>query len=408
MMVDFYIVFLWFRSKIVRVTMKIFNTLLNQNVDFKPDKLVKIYVCGITPYSSAHLGHIFTFMTYDLLQRRLEDLGHDVRMVRNITDVDEPLYIKANELKINYLQLAEQEIASFNQNLTKLNFRPVYAEPRASQYIDKIVEANKIISKNGFSYKLNDDLYFEASKTHAFGELLNQDMKLKLKLLKMRGGNPELTSKHNALDFLLWKGIKDANDPARWPSSIGIGRPGWHIECTVMSRDILGETFDLHGGGADLIFPHHESEIAQSMALNGKRPTDTWMHVYPLLLNGEKMSKSLGNMIFAHDILKKYRPSVLRLALMNYHYRVGGEWQNSFLENANQLYDKLLQSQNKATEDEANQLLDSVRLALDSDLNTPKILSALERLTKTINQNRLQTKVQPSLVKALDILGINL
>jgi len=386
--------------------MKLFNTLSEQYIDFNPPKTVKIYVCGITPYSSAHLGHIFTFMTYDLLQRRLEDNGHEVKMVRNITDVDEPLYVKAQELNISYMDLANKEIAVFDKTLNELNFRKIYAEPRASQYIDKMIQAIEDISNQGYSYTLNKDVYFDANKTSAFGMLSRCDLSLKLKILKNRGGNPELKDKHNPLDFLLWKGITDSNDPAQWTSSFGWGRPGWHIECSVMSRELLGEKFDLHGGGADLIFPHHESEIAQSMALNGESPTDTWMHVYPLLLNAEKMSKSLGNLIFAHEILQDYRPAVLKLALMNYHYRIGGEWQQSFLDIANKLYDNLLDAISHCSEENINRLLEEARQALDDDLNTPAILLAIERFINRSAKSPASPTPSRNLDVALDLIGL--
>jgi len=285
---------------------KLFDTAQKTYIQFKPGRTVKMYICGITPYDSAHLGHIFTFMTYDLLQRRLEDMDHVVQLVRNITDVDEPIYARAHELGVVYTELAEAEISDFQAIMSTLNFRPAYAEPRASKYIAAMAAAVQSLLDAGVAYRLGEDIYYDVSSYPDFGIFSGFSKRLQLAFMALRGGDPERTGKRQPLDFLLWKGVTDPHDTAQWDSPVGRGRPGWHIECTVMSRQLLGTSFDLHGGGTDLIFPHHECEIAQSYGLEQPQPAQHWLHVSPLLHDGEKMSKSLGNLVFAKDLLKHH------------------------------------------------------------------------------------------------------
>jgi L-cysteine:1D-myo-inositol 2-amino-2-deoxy-alpha-D-glucopyranoside ligase len=197
-------------------------------------------------------------------------------------------------------------------------------------------------------------------------------------LFKKRGGDPAREGKHSPMDFLLWRSIRDANDPAAWDTMLGHGRPGWHIECTVMSSELLGVPFDIHGGGNDLIFPHHECEIAQSRALDGITPAAHWLHTAPILYGGEKMSKSLGNLIFAKDLLKHYSADAIRLGLLHYHYREGGEWIPELLDEATELLARLGKSVQRASKGSAFTLLDAVRAALDDDLDTHAIVHSLE------------------------------
>ena len=359
--------------------MKIFDTAQKYYVDFRPGPVVRIYVCGITPYDSAHLGHIFTFMTYDLLQRRLEDLGHEVQMVRNVTDVDEPIYAKARELAIDYRQLAAAETASFQRTLDELRLKRPMAEPLASEFITQMAAAVEKLLANGFAYRLDEDIYFDTSKTPNYTRFSGFNERLIMGLARMRGGDPARSGKRQPLDFLLWKGITDPADAAQWHTSLGAGRPGWHIECTVMSSELLGLPFDIHGGGTDLIFPHHSSEIAQSQGLGEPRAAKYWLHVAPILFDGEKMSKSLGNLVFAHDLLGQHEPAVIRLALMHYHHRVGGEWLPELLTEATRLLNNVRYTAKHASRSAADQLLAEVREALDDDLNTLEVIDALHR-----------------------------
>jgi L-cysteine:1D-myo-inositol 2-amino-2-deoxy-alpha-D-glucopyranoside ligase len=346
-------------------------------------------------------------MTYDLLQRRLEDLGYEVHMVRNITDVDDPLFAKAKELNTDYISLAEAEIASFQETLNKLNFRPAFAEPKASDYIFKIAGAIKTLIDNHYTYYIDQDIYFNTSRYPNFGKFSGYSDKLLHTLMAERGGNPYLKSKRQALDFLLWKHTSDPKDKAQWTTVIGNGRPGWHIECSVMSADILGNTFDIHGGGADLIFPHHESEIVQNVALHGSQLARHWLHVAPLFMAGEKMSKSLGNMIFAKDLLRKYEPSTIRLALMYYHHRTGGEWQSELLIEAERLLHSLHKAGSQCDDIAATKLLSEVRVALDDDINTVKVIEALRAFTNQAPKHQHnQSSLNPIVSKTLELLAL--
>lgn len=358
--------------------MRFFDTAQRAYVDFVPEPVVGLYTCGITPYDSAHLGHIFTFMTYDLLQRRLEDMGREVRLVRNITDVDEPIFKKAAEIGLPYTELAARETASFQQVLHDLNFREPYAEPKASGYIPQMAAAVHRLVASGFGYRLGDDVYFDTSRLGSFGRFAGFNHRLLMNFMRARGGNPELPGKRQPLDFLLWKGVNDPDDMAAWDSQVGRGRPGWHIECTIMSEECLDVPFDIHGGGTDLIFPHHECEIAQSKGLGQPVFAKHWIHVAPMLFAGEKMSKSLGNLVFAKDLLGRYEPAVIRLSLLYYHYRVGGEWQPALLDRAAALWGLLQVAARHISAECAAELLERVRAALDNDLDTHQILHALK------------------------------
>jgi L-cysteine:1D-myo-inositol 2-amino-2-deoxy-alpha-D-glucopyranoside ligase len=386
--------------------MKLFDTATKTYRAFEPSQTVSIYVCGITPYDSAHLGHIFTFMTYDLLQRRLEDKGHTVRMVRNITDVDEPIYAKAKELGIDYRDLAKQESDHFHSVLNQLNFRPTYAEPRASEYIDQMAAAVKKMVDTGFGYSVDDDIYFDVSKFPEYTKFSDFNDRLILGLAKARGGDPERAGKRNPLDFMLWKAVADPNDPAQWDSVVGRGRPGWHIECSVMASELLNVPFDLHGGGADLIFPHHSSEIAQSHALGQTELAKHWLHVFPMLHDGEKMSKSLGNLVFAKDLLLEHESSVIRLALMHYHHRIGGEWQDELLHEATDLLAKFHVAAGKCDVDCATALLDEMRVALDDDINTLEVIDALQRFVANAEHCTHNNPAPEVIQQVLQLIGL--
>ncbi|MEO7364433.1 MAG: cysteine--tRNA ligase [Candidatus Saccharimonadales bacterium] len=359
--------------------MKLYDTAKKCYTDFAPSGTVGIYVCGITPYDSAHLGHIFTFMTYDLLQRRLEDLGHEVRMVRNITDVDEPIYAKASELGLDYRQLASRETAAFQATLISMRFRPPTAEPLASDYIMQMAAAVERLLVSGHAYRLDDDIYFDVAHDPDYLAFAGYNHRVINGLSHLRGGDPDRLGKRQPLDFLLWRGVTDAADPAKWQTNLGTGRPGWHIECSVMSAELLGLPFAIHGGGTDLIFPHHSSELAQNRGLGIDQTAKHWLHVSPMLCDGEKMSKSLGNLVFAHDLLGNHEAAVIRLALMHYHHRVGGEWLPQLLTESTRLLHHVRVAATHASLVSAQQLLVDVRIALDDDLNTLEVIDALHR-----------------------------
>lgn len=369
--------------------MHLFDTPTQRTVELRLGKAVNIYVCGITPYDAAHAGHIFTFMAYDLLARRLEDTGHTVRLVRNVTDVDEPIFKRAAELGESYLELARRETLHLHEILETMNFRPLHAEPLATQYIGQMAAAVKKLLRKGIAYQLEDDIYFDVGMFPKFGGFSGFSDRLQLGFMQDRGGDPRRPGKRQPLDFLLWRGITDPTDPAAWDTVVGHGRPGWHIECTVMSAETLGTPIDIHGGGMDLIFPHHECEVAQSTALGHQPFANHWMHVAPILYQGEKMSKSLGNLVFARDMLKYHRPGVVRLALMQLHYRTGGEWRHDALVCAEELYDLLLDALAQPQQLSGDNYLEQVRAALDDDLDTHQVLHVLrDACAATLAQNQ--------------------
>ena len=273
-----------------------------------------MYVCGITPYDSTHLGHAATYLTYDLLIRRLEELGHEVRMVRNVTDVDDSILPKARELGVPYLELAEAELARFRSDMEALGTRPPLAEPRATESIDGMIDMVNALLDDGHAYLTHGTVYFDVSTFPRFGEVSHYSRDHMVRLARTRGGNPDDPHRRDPLDFVLWQ--PSLPDEPAWRAPFGVGRPGWHVECSVMAMNELGPTIDLHGGGTDLIFPHHECEVAQSESITGQPFSRHWVHSAMVSYEGEKMSKSLGNLVFVSDLLKTADPRAIRLALM--------------------------------------------------------------------------------------------
>jgi len=368
---------------------------------------VTMYVCGITPYDSAHMGHAFTFMTYDILQRYLEYQGHRVRMVRNITDVDEPIYAKAAELGIPYMQLAAEETAEFQAVMRRLGLIEPFAEPKASEYIDQMAAAVQQLVASKRAYKVADDIYFDVATFPTFGKQSGFSKRLQLAFMTDRGGDPQRPGKRNPLDFLLWKNITDLKDPAAWDTPLGHGRPGWHIECSVMSSELLGTPIDIHGGGMDLIFPHHEAENAQSVSLGHDPFVKHWMHVAPLYCAGEKMSKSLGNLVFAKDLLRKYSPAVIRLALLQYHYRIGGEWHNDALKAAQNQLHTIQRALVKPMGPDPAMYLEQFHEGLENDLDTPEAMHIVMHLACDTLKKPCPSRDGPrALREMLTILGI--
>ena len=270
--------------------------------------MVKMYTCGITPYDAAHLGHAATYLAYDVLQRRLRDLGHETQCVRNVTDVDDDILRKARELGVHYLDLAAEEVSRFDADMAALGLLPAFSEPRATSAIPDILGFIGMVLESGHAYQsggggvLRRVVVRAASARSAIYD--RADM---LELAAERGGNPDDPDKRDPLDFVLWQ--PSAPDEPAWDSLWGPGRPGWHIECSALAMRELGETIDLHGGGSDLIFPHHECEAAQSEAATGSPFVRHWMHGGMVRLGGTKMSKSLGNLVFVHDLLKDWEGS---------------------------------------------------------------------------------------------------
>src|SRR5215218_3223864 len=300
--------------------MRLHDTARQAVVPFEPGEHVLMYTCGITPYDTTHIGHANTFLAYDVLQRRLLDRGHTVTCVRNVTDVDDPLFAKARELGIHYLDLAAGEEARFESDMEALNALPVASTPRASSAIPDI---------RGFAYQAGGAVYFDVTRFESFGSVSGYDEATMLEFARQRGGDVDNRAKRHPLDFVLWQ--PSATDEPSWDTMWGPGRPGWHIECSALALRELGTTIDLHGGGADLIFPHHECEAAQSEAATGQPFVRHWMHQAMVRMDGEKMSKSLGNLVFISDLLKTYDPRAIRLALVEHHYRDSWDWSDGLM-----------------------------------------------------------------------------
>ncbi len=375
-------------------------------VPFEPAHVVTMYVCGITPYDSTHLGHAATYINYDLLIRRLEELGHEVRMVRNITDVDDSILPKARELGVNYLELAAAETARFQGDMAALEMRPPVAEPRATDAIPQIIDLVGQLLDSGHAYVSSGYVYFDVSSFPDFGKLSHYPEDRMIKLARARGGNPDDPHRRAPLDFVLWQPSL-ADEPA-WRAPFGAGRPGWHIECSAMAMHEHGPTMDLHGGGTDLVFPHHECEIAQSESLTGEPFARHWLHSAMVSYEGEKMSKSLGNLVFVSDLLKTADARAIRLALLRHHYRSGFEWYDTDLDESIALLHRLLAAAECKNGPDPAPFAQRVRDAIDADLDAPHALEALDDLASAILSGGSDANAPAVLCELGQVLGIDL
>ena len=364
------------------MTLRLFDTARRAVVPFEPEPVVRMYVCGITPYDSTHLGHAATYLAYDLLIRRLEELGHEVRMVRNVTDVDDSILPKARELGVGYLELADTELARFHADMDALGMYPPVSEPRATEAIGAMIDMVGRLLDSGHAYLTHGTAYFDVSTFPRFGELSRYSHEHMVRLSRARGGRPDDPHRRDPLDFVLWQ--PSLPDEPAWRAPFGVGRPGWHVECSVMSIQALGETLDLHGGGTDLIFPHHECEVAQSESATGRPFSRHWMHSAMVSYEGEKMSKSIGNLVFVSDLLKTADPRAIRLALMRHHYRAGFEWYDTDLDEGNALLHRLLAAAERPDGADPRPHAERVRAALDADLDAPRAREALDDLASAI------------------------
>ncbi len=350
--------------------MRLYDTAREAIVPFEPGPVATMYTCGITPYDSAHIGHAATYLAYDVLQRRLRDLGHDTRCVRNVTDVDDDILRKARSLGVHYLDLAAEETAKFDAHMRALNLLPSYAEPRATSAISDILRCIGRVLESGHAYQAGGAVYFDVSSFEGFGRISHLDRETMLMLAAERGGNPGDSFKDDPLDFVLWQ--PSLPDEPSWESLWGPGRPGWHIECSALALRELGETIDLHGGGSDLIYPHHECESAQSETATGKPFVRHWMHVGMVRLGGEKMSKSLGNLVFVGDLLNDHEPDAIRLAIFSQHYRTSWEWSDELMKRAEARLERW------RANGPGEGAIEQVRAHLDNDLDTPRALDAID------------------------------
>ena len=370
--------------------MKLYNTLTHDAQEFVPadGKTVKMYVCGVTPYSSTHVGHALSYVAFDTLRRYLEFLGYEVRHVQNFTDVDDKIIQRAQEQGIEPTALSKHYIDDFYRTMDALNIKRAHVYPLATQEIGPILETISTLVDGGYAYPAGGDVYFRVTKSKDYGKLSHRTLEG-----MQAGARVEIDeNKEHPMDFVLWKGAR-AGEPS-WESPWGPGRPGWHIECTSMSMTYLGETLDIHGGGQDLVFPHHENEIAQSEASTGTMPFSRyWVHNGLLQLGEDKMSKSLGNLVSVEDALASYSPDAIRLYFLSSHYRSPLSYTDEGCAAMERSVERLRHALRDAPESTGqpldpspfnNQFLE----AMNDDLNTPRSLAAMFDLAREINRGR--------------------
>ncbi len=376
--------------------MRLYDTARRAVVPFAPPPHVLMYTCGITPYDATHLGHAATYLAYDVLQRRLIDRGHRVTCVRNVTDVDDPLFARARDLGVHYLDLAAGEEARFEADMAALNALPVASSPRASSAIPDIRGFIGMVIDRGYAYEAGGSVYFDVSRCASFGELGHYSRAEMLDLARQRGGDVDNPDKRDPLDFVLWQ--PSAPDEPSWDTLWGPGRPGWHIECSALALRELGSTIHLHGGGADLIFPHHECERAQSEAATGEPFVQHWMHTALISMDGAKMSKSLGNLVFVDALRKEWDPAVIRLAIIGHHYRTEWEWDDDLMARAQVQREQWRAA--AAGGGAEGGVLDAVRALLDDDLDTPGAFAVIDEAAAA--------GAGRGVAAAADLLGITL
>lgn len=369
------------------MTLKIFNTLTRQKEEFTPlvPGKVGMYVCGMTVYDFCHLGHARVMVAFDVIARYLRHRGFDVNYIRNITDIDDKIIKRANENGEAFDALTERFIAEMHKDSEMLGIEKPDAEPKATAHISDIIALVETLIEKGFAYAAsNGDVYYRVRKFEGYGKLSGKV----LDELEA-GARVEVEDvKEDPLDFVLWKSAKP--EEPHWDSPWGIGRPGWHIECSAMSTCCLGDTFDIHGGGPDLKFPHHENEIAQSEAATGKKYVNTWMHAGAVRVDGEKMSKSLGNFFTIREILDKYPAEVVRFLLLSSQYRSAINYSEDSLKEAQtkleRFYNALLDVPVGDVKDIDNDYSARFHAAMDDDFNTPVAIAVLFDLVRDLNK----------------------
>lgn len=394
--------------------MKLFNTLTQSLQEFIPfGNPVSIYVCGVTPYDTTHLGHAFTYVSFDTLIRYLEYKGQTVKYVQNVTDVDDDVIRKARELGMRWDDLGNREIERFLGDMDSLNVRRPDVYARATNEIERIIELTKTLIERGFAYESAGCVFFDVQKDPEFGIMAEaiglNDYQSMLTIANERGNFPDDKRKKAPLDFILWQA--QAPDEPAWESPWGPGRPGWHVECSSMSMHYLGQQIDIHGGGSDLAFPHHTCEIAQSEHYSGKVPfVRTWMHVGMVYQDGEKMSKSLGNLTLVRNLLKEYDANTIRLVLQSHHYRYPWECFPEDLKIAAETVRTLQQVRTLVGDTptgEDTMLHNRFIAAMENDLNTPEVIQLLKQSSKQALAEKNQN-LGSEILRLTHVLGMTL
>lgn len=391
--------------------LKIYNTLTGKKEIFKPivEGKVGMYVCGNTVYDFCHIGHARAMISFDIISRFIRHLGYDLNYIRNITDVDDKIIKRAEENNESTQALTERMIAAQREDELALGNKMPNREPKATEFMQEIIDMVQILIDKGFAYQgTSGDVYYRATKFKDYGKLNNRKLEDML-----AGARIEVeAAKEHPADFVLWKQAKEAE--VSWDSPWGKGRPGWHIECSAMSTSCLGSHFDIHGGGPDLKFPHHENEIAQSEAATGKDYVNYWMHCGAVRVNNEKMSKSLGNFFTVRDVLAKYNPEVIRYLMVSSQYRSAIDYSDQSLNDAKVALERLytaLRQQNIASSYEPSTFTERFEEAMKDDFNTPVAVSVLFELVRELNKAKTEAPETAALLAAelrvlADLLGL--
>ncbi|WP_060203374.1 cysteine--tRNA ligase [Sporosarcina koreensis] len=408
------------------MSIQIYNTLTRKKEPFIPleEGKVKMYVCGPTVYNYIHIGNARPVIVFDTVRRYLEYRGYDVNYVSNFTDVDDKIIKTANELGEEVGELTDRFINAYFEDVGALGCGKADAHPRVTEHIDDIIAFIEVLVEKGFAYEAQGDVYYRTRKFDGYGKLSHQS----IDELKVGARIEESGIKENALDFALWKAAKEGE--IAWESPWGPGRPGWHIECSVMAREHLGDTIDIHAGGQDLTFPHHENEIAQSEAMTGKQFARYWMHNGYINIDNEKMSKSLGNFILVHDIRKQIDPRVLRFFMLSVHYRHPVNFSQELVESASNGLERIqtaynnlkhristsadLGDQQDIWTHKVDEAVRQFENAMDDDFNTANAMAAIFELVKTANVYLLEKNTQTSVLeyfitafdRLMEVLGL--
>jgi L-cysteine:1D-myo-inositol 2-amino-2-deoxy-alpha-D-glucopyranoside ligase len=390
--------------------LRLYDTAAAEVRPTRPGSTARMYVCGITPYDATHLGHAATYVAFDLVARAWLDAGHEVHYVQNVTDVDDPLLERAERDGVDWRELAEREIALFREDMTALAVLPPRELVGAVEAIPGIVEAVTALRDKGATYDVDRDTYFAVHSDPRFGSVGHLDEAEMLRLFGERGGDPDRPGKKHPLDCLLWQAPRPG-EPS-WESTIGPGRPGWHIECTAIALEHLGSGIDVQGGGSDLTFPHHEMSASEAHVLTGEAPfARHYVHAGMVALDGEKMSKSRGNLVFVSALRRAGRdPSAIRLALLAHHYRSDWEWADDDLAAGEQRLVRWRDAVSRPAGPSADAVLDGVRRHLADDLDAPGALQVVDRWAEeTLARGGDQPDAPGLVTRTVDtLLGIRL
>ena len=396
--------------------MQLFNTQTGRVEHFTPrDGAVGMYVCGVTPYDTTHVGHAFTFLTFDILARWLRYQGIDVTYVQNVTDIDDDILRKAKEVGVTWTELGDREIAKYLKDMEDLNWVAPDHYVRATDHIPEMLEITQALIAKDHAYESGGNVYFSVASDPDFGKLSHIPRDLMLPIANERGNTPDDPNKRDPLDFVLWQAWQEG-EPS-WDSPYGPGRPGWHVECSAMASRYLGPSIDIHGGGFDLVFPHHEAEIAQSENAFGVQPfARSWVHAAMVGYNGEKMSKSLGNLVLVSNTLQNYTADALRLYLFSNHYRTPWTFEDEEMDRWASVAGDLVEAIDLPAYGIDNELDVSTERerflnAMDDDLNTPEAIAALRDIASAILESPEDDDTraaQRSLRELGDVLGLTL